>query len=152
MKYFLIILMGTSLNIFSADHKKLDTIIFMLDLSVISKSTEKAEKFSHKITKNVKKNEPGTVIYQYFFGKNNKVFLYEVYKSNEAAVKHVKNFRGSKWEKEFGGLFSIDNFAVLGNSSNELKESLEGYTSDFRSLKGGFHKPAQKLSMEIMNL
>ena len=48
MKYFLIILMGTSFNIFSADHKKLDPIIFMLDLSVISKSTEKQRSFHIK--------------------------------------------------------------------------------------------------------
>ena len=100
----------------------------------------------------MKANEPGTVIYQYFFGSNDKVFLYEVYKSNEAAIKHVEDFRGSTWEEEFGGLFSIDNFAVLGNSSNDLKESLEGYTADFRTLKGGFHKPAQALGNEILKL
>ena len=152
MKYFLIILASISLNIFSADHKKLDPIIFMLDLSVKTEEAEKAEKFTYEITKKVKSNEPGTVIYQYFFSNNNKVFLYEVYKSNEAAIKHVKDFRGSKWEAEFGALFSIDSFAVLGNSSKELEESLEGYTTDFRTLEGGFHKPAKNLSKEIMNL
>ena len=41
-----------------------------------------------------------------------------------AAIKHVEDFRGSNWETRFGGLFSIENFAVLGNSSQELKDSL----------------------------
>jgi quinol monooxygenase YgiN len=152
MKFFTIILATLSLSIFSAEDTKLDPIIFMLDLSVSDGNTQEAEEFTYKITKKVKANEPGTVIYQYFFGSNDKVFLYEVYKSNEAAIKHVEDFRGSTWEEEFGGLFSIDNFAVLGNSSNDLKESLEGYTTDFRALKGGFHKPAQALGNEIFNL
>ena len=90
--------------------------------------------------------------YQYYFDSEEKVFLYEVYKSNEAAIEHVKNFRGSKWESKFGELFSIENFAVLGEASKDLKKSLEGYTTDFRYLKGGFHKPAKKLSKEIMKL
>ena len=152
MKFFTIILATFSLSIFSAEDNKLDPIIFMLDLSIIDGNTKDAEEFTYKITKKVKANEPGTVIYQYFFGSNDKVFLYEVYKSNEAAIKHVEEFRGSTWEENFGGLFSIDNFAVLGNSSNDLKESLEGYTTDFRTLKGGFHKPAQVMGNEIFNL
>ena len=152
MKFFTIILATLSLSIFSAEDTKLDPIIFMLDLSISDGNTKEAEEFTYKITKKVKANEPGTVIYQYFFGSSDKVFLYEVYKSNEAAIKHVEDFRGSTWEEEFGGLFSIDNFAVLGNSSNDLKESLEGYTTDFRTLKGGFHKPAQALGNEIFNL
>ena len=152
MKFFTIILATLSLSIFSAEDNKLDPIIFMLDLSVIDGNTKEAEEFTYKITKKVKANEPGTVIYQYFFGSNDKVFLYEVYKSNQAAIKHVEDFRGSTWEQEFGGLFSIDNFAVLGDSSNDLKESLEGYTTDFRALKGGFHKPAQALGNEIFKL
>jgi quinol monooxygenase YgiN len=152
MKFFNIILATLSLSIFSAEDNKLDPIIFMLDLSVIDGNTKEAEEFTYKITKKVKANEPGTVIYQYFFGSNDKVFLYEVYKSNQAAIKHVEDFRGSTWEAEFGGLFSIDNFAVLGNSSNDLKESLEDYTTDFRTLKGGFHKPAQSLGNEIFKL
>jgi len=152
MKFFTIILATLSLSIFSAEDNKLDPIIFMLDLSVIDGNTKEAEVFTYKITKKVKANEPGTVIYQYFFGSNDKVFLYEVYKSNQAAIKHVEDFRGSTWEEQFGGLFSIDNFAVLGNSSNDLKESLEGYTKDFRTLEGGFHKPAQVLGEEIFKL
>ena len=72
----------------------------MLDLSVNDGKIKKAEKFTYDITKNVMKMEPDTVIYQYYFDSEEKVFLYEVYKSNEAAIEHVKNFRGSKWESK----------------------------------------------------
>ena len=152
MNFLSILFVTFSWNIFSAEENNLDTIIFMWDLSVIGIYIREEEEFTYKITKKVKAKEPGTVRYQYFFGSNDKVFLYEVYKSNEAAIKHVEDFRGSTWEEEFGGLFSIDNFAVLGNSSNDLKESLEVYTTDFRTLKGGFHKPAQVLCKDIFKL
>ena len=152
MKVLTIILATFSLSISSAEDNKLDPIIFMLDLSVSAEKIEVAEDFTYRITKKVKANEPGTIIYQYFFGSDNKVFLYEVYKGNDAAINHVQDFRGSSWEAEFGELFTIDNFAVLGNSSKALKDALDGYTTDFRTLKGGFHKPAKALGKEIFKL
>ena len=152
MKYLSIILITFSINIVSAESKKLDPIIFMLDLSILDSQKEEAKNFTYEITKKVKANEPDTIIYQYYFGSEDKVFLYEVYKGNEAAIKHVMDFRGSDWETRFGGLFAIDNFAVLGNSSNALKNSLEGYPASFRGLEGGFSRPAETLGKEISNL
>ena len=152
MKYVLSILVFFSFSTLAEVENKLDPIIFMLDLSVTEEKKEQAEKFTHEIAKNVLETEPNTVIYQYYFSSDRKVFLYEVYKSNEGAIEHVRNFRGSKWESRFGELFSIDSFSVLGNSSQALKESLIGYTSDFRELKGGFHKPAESLAIQIMEL
>jgi len=124
----------------------------MLDLSVVDSQNKEAKAFTYDITKKVKANEPDTIIYQYYFDSESKVFLYEVYKGNEAAIKHVREFRGSDWESRFGSLFVIDNFAVLGNSSKELKDSLEGYPASFRSIEGGFSRPAENLEKEISNL
>ena len=152
MKYLVSILMFFSFSTLANADNKLDPIIFMLDLSVIEGKRDQAEKFTHEIAKNVLEVEPNTVIYQYYFDSDSKVFLYEVYKSNEGAIEHVRNFRGSKWESRFGELFSINSFSVLGNSSQALKESLIGYTSDFRDLKGGFHKPAESLAIQISEL
>ena len=127
MKIFLSILLVFSIHIFSDDHKKLDPIIFMLDLSVNDGKIKKAEKFTYDITKNVLKMEPDTVIYQYYFDSEEKVFLYEVYKSNEAAIEHVKNFRGSKWESKFGELFSIENSKLLIKSNNKFQKLLTNF-------------------------
>ena len=152
MKYLVSILVFFSLSTLADADNKLDPIIFMLDLSVTEGRREQAEEFTYEIAKNVLETEPKTVIYQYYFNSDRKVFLYEVYKSNEGAIEHVRNFRGSKWESRFGELFSINSFSVLGNSSQALKESLVAYTSDFRDLKGGFHKPAESLAIQIMGL
>ena len=152
MKYLLVILIFFSAGTLADESEKLNPIIFMLDLSVSEGKKEQADKFTHEIAANVLNVEPGTLIYEYYFDSDHKAFLYEVYKSNQAAIEHVRNFRGSNWEVEFGKFFSITNFSVLGNSSEELKKSLEGYTTDFRTLKGGFHKPAKSLGKEIMGI
>ena len=89
MKFLTIILATLSLSISSAEDNKLDPIIFMLDLSVSAEKIEAAEDFTYRITKKVKANEPGTIIYQYFFGSDNKVFLYEVYKGNDLSLIHI---------------------------------------------------------------
>ena len=152
MKYFMLVIMFMSFSSLADDSKKLNPIIFMLDLSVSEGKKEQAEKFTHEIAANVLNVEPGTLIYEYYFDSGHKAFLYEVYKNDQAAIEHVRNFRGSDWEAKFGEFFSITNFSVLGNSSEELKKSLEGYTTDFRTLKGGFHKPAKSLGKEIREL
>ncbi len=152
MKYLILVIMFLSFSSFADDTKKLNPIIFMLDLSVSEGKKEQAEKFTHEIAANVLNVEPGTLIYEYYFDSDHKAFLYEVYKSELAAIEHVRNFRGSHWEAKFGEFFSITDFSVLGNSSEELKKSLEGYTADFRTLKGGFHKPAEKLGEKILGL
>ena len=78
------------------DSNELNPIIFMLDLSV-SEGKGQAEKFTHEIAANVLNAEPGTLIYEYYFDSDHKAFLYEVYKSDQAAIEHVRNFRGSNW-------------------------------------------------------
>ena len=152
MKYLLIGMVFLSFSSVADDLKKLNPILFMLDLSVNEGKREQAQAFTHEIAKNVLNVEPGTLIYEYYFDAENKAFLYEVYKTDEDAIEHVKNFRGSKWEERFGEFFSITGFSVLGNSSEALKKSLEGYTTDFRTLEGGYHKPAKNLGVQILSL
>ena len=152
MKYLILGMVFWSFSSMADDHEEFNPILFMLDLSVHEGKQEQAEAFSHEIAKNVLNVEPGTLIYEYYFDAQNKAFLYEVYKSDQAAIEHVKNFRGSKWEERFGKFFSITNFSVLGNSSEALKKSLVGYTTDFRTLEGGFHKPAKNLREKLLSL
>ena len=82
---------------------------------------------------------------------NKKVFLYEVYKNNNAAVFHVEQFQGSDWEKEFFEIFELKDFQVLGNSEDSLKKVLDGFTNDFRTKEGGYHKVIEGLKSEILN-
>ena len=152
MKYLLVVLIFFSSGTLADESERLNPIIFMLDLSVSEGKRVEADKFTHEIAANVLNVEPGTLIYEYYFDSDHKAFLYEVYKSDQAAIEHVRNFRGSNWERRFGDFFSIINFSVLGNSSEELKKSLEGYTADFRTLKGGFHKPAENLAEKILEI
>ena len=153
MRYLSLILVVISTSLFSMHHEKLDVIVFAIDLEIIDGQKNKARNFVSRITDNVNKKEPQTLVYQYHFSKKeNKVFLLEIYPNNEAALIHMDNFLGSKWESEFVKNFSISNFQVLGNANSKLKKSLEPFTKDFRSNLLGFDRVANQLGEEISKI
>ena len=153
MRYLSLLLLITSTSIFSMHHEKLDVIVFAIDLEIIDGQKKSARNFVSRITDNVNNKEPQTLVYQYHFSKEeNKVFLLEIYPNNEAALIHMNNFLGSKWEEEFVKNFSISNFQVLGNANSKLKKSLEPFTKDFRSNLIGFDRVAGQLGEEISKI
>ena len=153
MKYLSLLLLITSTSIFGMHHEKLDVIVFAIDLEIIDGQKKSARNFVSRITDNVNNKEPQTLVYQYHFSKEeNKVFLLEIYPNNEAALIHMNNFLGSKWETEFVQIFTIKNFQVLGNANSELKKSLEPFTKDFRSNLIGFDRVADQLGEEISKI
>ena len=153
MRYLSLILVVISTSLFSMHHEKLDVIVFAIDLEIIDGQKNKARNFVSRITDNVNKKEPQTLVYQYHFSKKeNKVFLLEIYPNNKAALIHMDNFLGSKWEAEFVKNFSISNFQVLGNANSKLKKSLEPFTKDFRSNLLGFDRVANQLGEETSKI
>ena len=153
MKYLSLLLIVVSSSLFSMHHEKLDVIVFAIDLEILDGQKNKARNFVTRITDNVNKKEPQTLVYQYHFSKEeNKVFLLEIYPNNEAALIHMNNFLGSEWESEFVKNFSISNFQVLGNANSKLKKSLEPFTKDFRSALIGFDRVADQLGEEISKI
>ena len=153
MRYLSLLLLITSTSIFSMHHEKLDVIVFAIDLEIIDGQKKSARNFVSRITDNVNNKEPQTLVYQYHFSKEeNKVFLLEIYPNNEAALIHMNNFLGSKWEEEFVKNFSISNFQVLGNANSKLKKSLAPFTKDFRSNLIGFDRVARQLGEEISKI
>ena len=153
MKYLSLLLIVVSSSLFSMHHEKLDVIVFAIDLEILDGQKNKARNFVSRITDNVSKKEPQTLVYQYHFSKEeNKVFLLEIYPNNKAALIHMNNFLGSEWESEFVKNFSISNFQVLGNANSKLKKSLEPFTKDFRSTLIGFDRVANQLGEEISKI
>ena len=153
MKYLSLFLLLLSTSLIGMHHEKLDVIVFAIDLEIADGQKNNARNFVSRITDNVNKKEPQTLVYQYHFSKKeNKVFLLEIYPNNEAALIHMNNFLGSKWEEEFVKNFSIRNFQVLGNANSKLKKSLEPFTKDFRSNLFGFDRVAEQLGEEISNI
>ena len=153
MKYLALIILVTSASIFGIHHEKLDVIVFVIDLEIVDGKKKNARNFVSRITENVENKEPQTLVYQYHFSKKeNKVFLLEIYPNNEAALIHMSNFLGSKWEEEFVKNFSISNFQVLGNANSKLKKSLEPFTKDFRTNLIGFDRVAGQLGEEISKI
>ena len=153
MKYLSFFILSLSTYLVGMHHEKLDVVVFAIDLEIIEGQDSNARDFVSRITNNVKDKESQTLVYQYHFSKKeNKVFLLEIYPNNEAALIHMNNFLGSKWETEFVQNFAIKNFQVLGNANSELKKSLEPFTKDFRSNLIGFDRVADQLGEEISKI
>ena len=153
MKYISLFLVFFSTSLLSMHHEKLDVIVFVIDLEIIKGQEKNARNFVSRITKNVDEKEPQTLVYQYHFSnEENKVFLLEIYPNNQAALIHMDNFVGSKWEAEFVKNFLISNFQVLGNANSKLKKSLAPFTKDFRSNLIGFDRVAEQLGEEISKI
>ena len=153
MKYISLFLVFFSTSLLSMHHEKLDVIVFVIDLEIVKGQEKNARNFVSRITKNVDEKEPQTLVYQYHFSnEENKVFLLEIYPNNQAALIHMDNFVGIKWEAEFVKNFSISNFQVLGNANSKLKKSLAPFTKDFRSNLIGFDRVAEQLGEEISKI
>ena len=117
MRYLSLLLIVISTSLFGMHHEKLDVIVFAIDLEIIDGQKNKARNFVSRITDNVNKKEPQTLVYQYHFSKKEKkVFLLEIYPNNDAAQIHMDNFLGSKWETEF-----IKNFSISKKLQNRIK-------------------------------
>ena len=113
MKYLSLFLLLLSTSLIGMHHEKLDVIVFAIDLEIADGQKKNARNFVSRITDNVNKKEPQTLVYQYHFSKEeNKVFLLEIYPNNEAALIHMNNFLGSEWETEFIKNFSISNLKL----------------------------------------
>ena len=56
-----------------------EQIIFLLDLMVFEGKEAEAEDLIDKLVENVKKTEPGTIIYEYYASSKDRYFLYETF-------------------------------------------------------------------------
>ena len=139
MKKLFCIILLMPIFAFSMHHKP-DSIIFYLDLNISSDSVN-VEEFLDNVVKSVNETEPGTMRYEYYLSEDRKkVSLIEIYKSDEDAITHMKNFLAAPHSVPFLEIFEIESFKVMGNSSDELKEILNDFTRDHRKLIRGFKR------------
>ena len=117
-----------------------EQIIFLLDLMVIEGKEAEAEDLIDKLVDNVKKTEPGTIVYEYYASSRDRYFLYEVYSNHTAAEFHVDSFMEGNLMPAFVETFEVITFEVLGSTSDELKKKMKDFTTDHRAKTDGFKR------------
>ena len=117
-----------------------EQIIFLLDLMVIEGKEAEAEDLIDKLVENVKKTEPGTIVYEYYASSRDRYFLYEVYSNHTAAEFHVDSFMKGNLMPAFVETFEVITFEVLGSTSDELKKKMKDFTTDHRAKTDGFKR------------
>ena len=138
-KIILVTFMLITFNLFAGQTDKNDQIVFYLDMEVNEGKSDNLTTLVNDIVKTVKETEPETSGYQYFISPDQqKVSLVEIYESADAALFHVESFLSSSQKDEFLNTFTITNFQVLGNSTEQLKIAMQDFTNDHRSLIDGY--------------
>ena len=115
-----------------------EQIIFLLDLMVIEGKEAEAEDLMDKLVENVKKTEPGTIVYEYYASSKDRYFLYEVYSNHTAAEFHVESFMKGNLMPAFVETFEVITFEVLGSTGDELKKKMKDFTTEHRTKTDGF--------------
>ena len=122
-------------------HHKTNPIIFYLDLDVADGKSDSADNFINYLVETVEKTEPKTMYYKYWISKDKKnVSLMEVYHSNEDAIFHMNAFAEAPHRDKFLETFIVKSFQVLGDTNDDLKNAMEAYTNDHRTLMNGFQR------------
>ena len=117
-----------------------EQMIFLLDLMVVEGKEAEAEDLIDKLVENVKKTEPGTIIYEYYASSKDRYFLYEVYSNHTAAEFHVDSFMKGNLMPAFVETFEVITFEVLGSTGDELKKKMKDFTTDHRAKTDGFKR------------
>ena len=112
---------------------------FQIDLKVADGQLETFKGLVTEMISFIKTDEPGTIIYDWYISyATHKGTLLERYKNNQAAIKHVKNFVSGKYVERLMSICTFESITILGDASDELKETLKDFTEDFRNHIGGF--------------
>ena len=80
------------------------------------------------------------LILEIFLRHKKRISLTEHYKNDTAALKHVLDFQNGPYQETFFKLMKVNSFQVMGPASEELMNSLEGLTDDFRMKVDGFKR------------
>ena len=122
-------------------HHKSEPIIFYLDLDVAEGKADEVSDFVDYLVSAVKETEPKTMYYKYWISNDKKkVSLMEVYHSNEDALFHMNAFAEAPHRDKFLETFIVKSFQVLGDTNDDLKNAMEAYTNDHRTLMNGFQR------------
>ena len=126
--------------LFGMHHEK-NPIIFYLDLEIADGKSVGVEEFVDYSVVAVNETEPKTMYYKYWISEDKKnVSLMEVYQSNEDAIFHMNAFAEAPHRDKFLETFIVKSFQVLGDTNDELKNAMEAYTNDHRTLMNGFQR------------
>jgi len=129
--------------LFGGHHEK-NPIIFYLDLEIADGKSDSVEEFVDYLVDAVNETEPKTMYYKYWISEDKKnVSLMEVYYSNEDAIFHMNAFAVAPHRDKFLETFIVKSFQVLGDTNDDLKNAMEAYTNDHRTLMNGFKRKSK---------
>jgi quinol monooxygenase YgiN len=114
------------------------TVHWLLEVSV---NEGQLETFKELMTEMVAatKNEPDTLIYEWYFNEDHSICqINERYRDSAATMVHLQSFGG--FAVRFMAAVTPVNFIVMGNPDTAVREGLAGLNPSFLLLESGFSR------------
>lgn len=112
------------------------TVSWMLTLSVNDRKLDEFRALMDEMV-TATREEPGTLMYEWFLSDDGACHLYERYTDDAATMVHLGNF-GSKFAGRFLGCVTPTGFSVYGNPGAEVRQGLSALGPVYLAPFGGF--------------
>lgn len=113
-------------------------VYWILELTINEGKKDDFMEMMNDMVMATKKNEPGTLNYEWNMSGDGKTcYLYERYANSAAAMTHIQNF-GAKFAERFGANTTTVKFILCGAPNGEVIEALSGAGAKVQKPIGGF--------------
>lgn len=119
-----------------------DNIIhFRIEFIIKDGKLNEFKKLVRNMSKVVKANEPGTLIYSFYFDKDQtKCVAHEIYANSEAVLTHDNSHASQTILPRIFSISRISKFEVYGNPNKKLQKALTSFSPDTYNLFTGFSR------------
>lgn len=120
--------------------KASEHVYWLIKTNIKQGQLDALKQINAEMVKNTKKNEPGTLTYDWSISADGKkCYFFEHYANSEAVMIHTKTF-GEKYAEKLLGMIEIESFDVFGNPDQTVKNSLSPLGAKFHQSIGGFSR------------
>ena len=114
-----------------------DVVSWLVEVSIKSGQLDNFKALVEEQVQSTR-NEPNTLVYEWFLGEDNSsCHIYERYADSAATMTHLGTF-GEKFAERFMGMVDFTRFTVYGAPNDEVKGVLGGFGATFIGQLNGF--------------
>jgi len=120
--------------------KKNQHVYWMITASINEGQLENVKELGKEMVAATRKNEPGTLAYDWSVSADGKtVFFYEHYEDSAAVMIHTATF-GEKFAPRLLPMIEIQSFEIFGNPNDKVRAVYTEMGSKFNKSIGGFQR------------
>jgi quinol monooxygenase YgiN len=117
-----------------------ENVYWLFELAIIRNRSEDLNALMAEMVEATRKNEPGTLNYEWAISEDRRVcHIYERFEHSAAAIVHLGSF-GATFAARFMEMMKPTRLVVYGMPNPQLKEALAGLSPVYMPPLGGFSR------------